>query len=125
MERCDLSKCEPLNKNTRQQCEPLCAGDVTKYWSFVRTCGDPRRNCAAKVLEGSLHGRQLLDLINMECLGNEIQIKRVFIVSENETLDVTYQSFEGSYCQVEEFDLVEGCIKLEDLPIEHPGTMGL
>ena len=123
MERCDLSKCEPLTKIIRQRCEPLRAGDVIKYWSRIYRCGDPLGHRTATVIEVDPQGRQHLFLSNMECLGNETQVKRVYIVSGSETLDVTLQSFDGSYRRIEEFDLVEGCVRLENLPIEHPGRI--
>ena len=125
MDSCDLSKCEPLTKIVRQRCEPLRAGDIIKYWSRIYRCGDPLGHRTATVIEVDPQGRQHLFLSNMECLGNETQVKRVYIVSGSETLDVTLQSFDGSYRRIEEFDLVEGRVRLEDLPIEHPGTKRL
>ena len=62
-------------------------------------------------------------LNNIECLGNETQIKRLQIVSRNETLYVKDHSAVGAYCPVQEFDLVKGSIKQDDLPHDHPSTI--
>ena len=122
MKQSDPSKCEPLDKNVRQRCEPLRAGDVIKYCSHLYVSGDERGNRVTTVLQVSTQGSPLLSLRNREYLGNETQIKRIFIVSGNETLDVTDNSSEGLWRRVDEFDLVKGCVRIEDLPKEHPGS---
>lgn len=124
----DLRVCEPLDsctgrRNKRKRSEPLRAGDVITYRSPIFISGDKRGVRVTTVLEISPKSYPLVVLNNREVLSNEMQIKRVKIVSGKKKLKVEDHSTLGVYRPVEEFKLVKGRIKIDDLPHDHPARI--